>query len=242
MFGCLIRWLRSAFGFAELDGGVRPPDRSDLLLTEVLAPLAGDDRIERAKLLVRMAALAVEASRQLDEPLGEWERSLLTSFSTLAREEALEAGLGFADWTEAAFDGETLLHSGDRHAAAELLSVIDLLIFGARDLVDEVARAEDDVSAAVKLDTSCGGPLARMACELVGADCRPELMALRRAAVRWEPLCAFVQDLVWKQLTAVDGDDDRLTHGVAPLDERVALRRAASGDRPLPMGTFVASA
>ncbi len=38
-----------------------------------------------------------------------------------------------------------------------------------------------------------------------------------------------------KHLTAVDDDDNRLTHGVAPLQERVALGRAASENRRLPL-------
>ncbi len=136
MFVRPFRWLKSACGLAEVNAEARRADWSDLLLLliECFASLAGDARIGRAKLLVRMVPLVVEASRNWTTPPGKRERSLLTSFSTRAREGALVAGVGFANWSEPTFDAQTLLHSDDRHAAAQLLSAVDLLISGARDL------------------------------------------------------------------------------------------------------------
>ncbi len=242
MLGRLVCWLKSLAGRPSAEHTESVPEPVRCAPVEVLAPLAGDDPVERAKLLVRLAALAVKASTRSEEALEERDRASLTALVSLARSEALEAGMGFGEWTEAAFEGEVLLDGEDRRATAELLVALDLVISGLKDTEDVPAGRSADVAAGPDLEDHSLGPLARVGCALVGADRWPELIAVRRAAAQWEPWQALRRDVLWERLFMTDDDPDPSTGGLMPLAERAARRRAASGDHPLPIGTFVAHA
>lgn len=226
-------FLQRVFGWLRARRGTPPrgiEEESDSAPLAWLEALAGEDRLECAKVLVQISALATAAMRELKEQVTEEERRRIEQLAEGTRMLALEAGLDLQEWTNIVMDAAEELRSSDRFEVAGRLIVADLFATGFRD--SEFA-AEEATRAANELTT--WGTLARCAVELVGADRLPDLVLLRQRLLRWGPLRTygcFVRFL-WV-MADIDAAEDPLEAGVNSIEQRLRKRREEHEGRPLP--------